>query len=70
MKQRKKEGGVIIIKNNKVTILKKDDNRVKLILNGQTIDRVLDFDYKKSSAADTVELTLKIEVSEIKELFE
>ena len=57
------------MKRNKVAILKNKDGTVQIILNGVEINRVLDFGYRKNSAADTTELILKLDVNEITEVF-
>jgi len=57
------------VNQNKVVILKNEDGTGKIFLNGEEINRVLDFSYRKSSAADTTELILKLDVNEIEEKF-
>ena len=57
------------MEKNKIMILKKDQNRSEVIINGQIIKKVLDFAYKKNSAGETAEFTLKIDADEIQEIF-
>lgn len=54
---------------NKITIIKNEDCLSKVMLNGQTVNHVLDFSYQKKSATDNIEATLKIDVSDIREFF-
>ena len=57
------------MKENKVVISKKNDGRCIVTLNGLQIDKVADFSYSKSSARNSTELTLKVDVDEIEETF-
>lgn len=54
---------------NKITIIKNEDCLSKVMLNGQTVNHVLDYSYQKKSATDNIEVTLKIDVSDIREFF-
>lgn len=54
---------------NKITIIKNNDCLSKVMLNGQTVNHVIDFSYQKKTSSDDIEFTLKIDVGEIKEFF-
>lgn len=57
------------MEENRLTIFKDSNGNGKLYLNGNEINRVLDFSYEKSSAANTTELTIKLDVNELEERF-
>lgn len=53
---------------NKVKIFK-NGKKCELYLNGINIPKILDFSYKKSSAVDRTELTVRFVADEITEIF-
>ena len=54
---------------NIVKIETDKNGRKKIFLSGTEIKQVLDFNYERSSANDTTELTLKIVADELLDLY-
>ena len=55
---------------NEVKIVKNDDLKCKVYINGVLVEKVLDFSYRKTSAQDTTEVLIKIVADEFTETFQ
>ena len=54
---------------NKITLIKDDDLKVKVFLNGKRLFGVSELRYNKTSAYDKTEVVIKIDVDELIEIF-
>ena len=59
-----------MIELNEVKIVKNDDLKCKVYINGVLVEKVLDFSYRKTSAQDTTEVLIKIVADEFTETFQ